>query len=60
MAHSATVQLINLENFNFTKISDKIHDSKQKNDESVLVLTLSWQGYKNDDFGRGGPFNGPP
>ena len=22
-------------------------------------LTLSWQAYKNDDFGRQGPFNGP-
>ena len=24
-----------------------------------LRLTLSWQAYKNDDFGRQGPFNGP-
>ena len=26
---------------------------------SNYILTLSWQAYKNDDFGRQGPFNGP-
>ena len=26
----------------------------------IMSLTLSWQGYKNDDFGRGGHSMAPP
>ena len=37
-----------------------IETGKLNTNSEFNQLTLSWQGYKNDAFGRGGPFNGPP
>ena len=45
------------ESHHYPKISYMSHND---NNSGLSALTLSWQGYKNDDFGRGGAFNGPP
>ena len=45
------------ESHHYPKISYMSHND---NNSGLSALTLSWQGYKNDDFGRGGGIQWPP